>query len=297
MHYFSWWEPKQPHIPAQFVRTPCWCYCCHWALEHRHAVHGLVTLQGLLEVTKGGDTGSFQLSANQFVGQFELQWLTSWSAMERLRCFAKKDIAVSPWIFTRLLYIARRKATWHYNTRLLRAPYDSVHVLLPFSVPSFFFLNFSWMSFLVFQWSEEKPVVCSANWNALCAFSAAVLLKFRVPRLELPLLNARFVPTSRAAHAELVGVICAVHSPQPTRHIVCLYPCMIHPLQQRQAQCSRLEREARQCWILGAAIEAVWIFFSFFLVSTYYVWKSDSFVTVVIIGWHSRLNRENMLVL
>lgn len=216
------------------------------------------------QITKGGDIGSFQLSANQFVCQCELQWLTSWSAMERLRRFAMKDITASPYIFIQLPYVAHKKATWHYNTRLLRAPYDSVHVLLPFPLPPFFFfLNFSWMPFLVFQRSEEKPVVCSANWNALCAFSAAVLLKFRVPRLELPLLNARLVPTSRAAHAELVGFICAVHSPQPTRHIVCFSPSMIHPSQQRRAQCSRLEREARQCWILGASIETVWIFFFF----------------------------------
>lgn len=59
--------------------------------------------------------------------------------MERLRRFAMKGITASPYIFIQLPYVAHKKATWHYNTRLLRAPYGSVHVLLPFSLPPFFF--------------------------------------------------------------------------------------------------------------------------------------------------------------
>lgn len=127
-----------------------------------------------------------------------------------------------------------------YGTKIqecsVKTPYDTVNLMFCFSSLSPFFLNFSWMLFPTFQRTEEKSVVCSANWKkALCAFSAAVLLKFRVLRLELLLLNTSLVQTSRAAHAELLGFICTVHSPQPTRHIVCLSPSMIHTLQQRGA--------------------------------------------------------------
>lgn len=131
-----------------------------------------------------------------------------------------------------------------------------------------FFLNFSWMLFPTFQRREEKSVVCSAHWKkALCAFSAAVLLKFRVPRLELLLLNPSLVRTSRAAHAKLLGFTGAVHSPQPTRHPVCssLPWFMLH--NKGEPNVPNMSVKPGSSGFLGASIEAVWMGFFFFLSS------------------------------